>query len=292
METMILVCRIVRVLLMLSISAACSGGDGSSAVGVASEGLLRTPAAMAVAQEDGVAAVQEVETGVSFARSPFVHPHVIETFVAWSDVHVVGIDLLDAERVEFPQERTEEWDRYSGEIYIREIEGACPVVSWLRPHENRYGAGAFSYDYVGMTDSGVHVLFTSDWGGGSGVFQSLLFLILESSSGIVPNRDWDDLDDGGMESGSHRLWDAVVRPATDRIVARKLGEITLGDRWDGNLRVRANDVFVGQDQGWFVGSGGTGGINNWRADRWLTLDFSPVAPLGFAAHRGTCADRQ
>ena len=84
----------------------------------------------------------------------------------------------------------------------------------------------------------------------------------------------------------------MIRPAKDRIVARKLGDISLGDRWNGEVRVRANEVFVGRDQGWFVGSGGTGGVNNWRADRWLTLDILPAAPLDFAAHRGACAERR
>ena len=260
--------RLAPVLFALSASAACSGGDGSSA-------------AVAPAQPGGAAAVREVETGFSFARPPFVHPRVVEAFVWWIDVPVVGIDLLDARS----------GDRRGGEIETREIDGSCPLVTWRRPREDGHDAGSFSYRYAGMTDSGVHVLVTSDWGGGSGVFRNLLLLVLESSPGIGRNRDFDDLEDDGMV-GVDRLWDTVVRPVKDRIVARKLGEIGLGDRWDGEVRVRENEVFVGRDEGWFTVSGGDGGADNWRADRRLTLDFLPAAPLDFAAHRGACAERR
>ena len=276
--------RTASLLLALSASAACSGGDGSSTDGAGeSEGRLRPPAAAAPARPAGAPAVREVETGFSFARPPFVHPRVVEAFVAWSnDVPVVGIDLLDA-RV---------GDRHGGEVETREMDGSCPLVTWRRPREDGYDAGSFSYRYAGMTDAGVHVLVTSDWGGGSGVFRNLLLLVLESSPGIEPNRGFDDLEDDGMGSGQDRLWDAVIRPAQDRVVARKLGEIPLGDRWDGEVRVRANEVFVGRDQGWFVGSGADGGVNNWGANRGLTLDILPAAPLDFAAHRGACAERR
>lgn len=276
--------RLAPVLLALSAIAVRCGGDGSSADGAAeAEGRLRPPAAAAPAPPAGAAAVREVETSFSFARPPFVHPRVVETFVAWSnDVPVVGIDLLDA-RV---------GNQYGGEVETREMDGPCPLVTWRRPREDGYDAGSFSYRYAGMTDAGVHVLVTSDWGGGSGVFRSLLLLVLESSPGIEPNRGFDDLEDDGMGSGQDRLWDAVIRPAQDRVAARKLGEIPLGDRWDGEVRVRANEVFVGRDQGWFVGSGADGGVNNWGADRGLTLDFLPAAPLDFAAHRGACAGRR
>jgi len=35
----------------------------------------------------------------------------------------------------------------------------------------------------------------------------------------------------------------------------------LGDRWDGELRVDGDSVFIGKDHGWFTVSCGAGGDN-------------------------------
>lgn len=247
--------------LTLMALAACSGGE------------------LAAGEAEPASAVREVETGFSFARPPFVHPRILLDFNTWwSDTgdQIVGINLLDAQSS----------NRYHGAIETRQNEGQCPTVLWRRPPEEGVSAGWFSYRYVGMTSAGVQVLVVRDAGGGSSVFTELRLLVLEASPGIEPQRGFDF--DAGTATRQDQLWEAVVRPTKARIVARSLGTIPLGDRWAGEVRVRANDVFIGRDQGLFAGSDGS---SNWNADRWLTLDVFPSAPLDFAVQQGACGTR-
>jgi len=95
-----------------------------------------------------------------------------------------------------------------------------------------------------MTKSGVYVLETSDSGGGSGVFRNILLLTFEDDDGIVC--DWEKTV-------------ALHLNKRKRLLINKLGEIPLGDRWDGELKVEGDSIIVGKDRGWFSVSGGTGG---------------------------------
>jgi hypothetical protein len=140
-------------------------------------------------------------------------------------------------------------------MHIKEIPDKHPFVSLRK--ENEY----FGYQYVGKTDTGIHILLTSDWGGGSGVFRRLMFVVFEIDKGIVC--DWEKLS---------------IHSAEERLLIKKLGEIGLGDRWSGELRVDGNKLFVGKDEGWFTVSGGTGG--GWLSynlkDRILSIDIDPT----------------
>ncbi len=61
-----------------------------------------------------------------------------------------------------------------------------------------------------------------------------------------------------------------------RLLLNKVGEIYLGDRWRGGLRVEGSTLFVGKDTGWFTTSGGTGGdwLSQDPADRVLVIDVN------------------
>lgn len=203
--------------------------------------------------------VHVLTTDYSFAQAPFVNPRIIHDFSTWlSDVgdHVTEINLTDAQRS----------NRYYGEPSVHDTDRLCPFV-----YSGDSEKGFFGYSYVGITDRGVHVLYTADSGGGSGVFINLMFLAVELSHGILAT--------GDPRSGG------VVRADKERVVLRKLGEIGLGDRWSGELQVRGNDVFVGRDRGWFAASGGTGGDGNWSEDRLVPIDIAPEAPLDFSGNR-------
>jgi hypothetical protein len=67
----------------------------------------------------------------------------------------------------------------------------------------------------------------------------------------------------------------VTRSGERRFLIKKRGEIVLGDRWDGELKVNGNSLLVGKDQGWFTVSGGTGGggLSYDRKDRVLKINF-------------------
>ncbi len=207
--------------------------------------------------------VPMVEYAYSFVRAPFVHPNIIEDLSVWlSDLgdQVVAINLIDAQGS----------NRYYGDVSVSHTAGECPFV-YTEEESQRFG-----YRYIGMTQSGVHVLYTSDWGGGSGVSKHLMLLTLEFDYGI-DRYDWDV--------------QTAMRADKKRMLIKKLGEIGLGDRWSGQLSVSGNELHIGRDEGWFSQSGGTGGgpLSHSRADRVLKIDIHPPNPLDFAQHKHPCA---
>ncbi len=207
--------------------------------------------------------VPMVEYAYSFVRAPFVHPMIIQDLSTWlSDGgdQVVAINLSDAQ----------ESNRYSGKVGVNHIAGQCPFVHTVEERQR------FGYRYIGTTQSGVHVLYTSDWGGGSGVFRNLMLLTLEFDYGI-DCCDWDV--------------QTAIRADRKRMLIKKLGEMGLGDRWSGQLSVSGNELRIGRDEGWFSRSGGTGGgvLSYSRADRILKIDIRLSNSLDFAQHRHSCA---
>lgn len=183
----------------------------------------------------------------SFSKPPYIHPKVVQDLTTWvSDCgdQVAAINLLESQNS----------NRYFGEVKVRELEGEAPYV-----YVND-GREEFGYQHVGTTTSGVDVLYTSYSGGGSGIFVNLLLVRWEEDMGI--DCDWDNL---------------AVRPERRRLLIRKVGEIALGDRWDGVLEVRGDDLLVGKDVGWFsVGGAGGGDLSYDRRDRVLKIDLEPT----------------
>ena len=195
----------------------------------------------------------------SFVQAPFVHPRIVEDLSTWlSDVgdQVVAINLLDAQGS----------NRYYRSIDVNEIDYGCPYVYWESDGER----GRFGYQYVGMTESRVHVLYTSSWGGGSGVFTNLMLLTITSDAGI----DWNG--------------QAMIRAGRERLLVNKLGQIGLSDRWTGDLRVAGNTLTIGPDRGWFSVSGGTGGGGR-EYERVLTIDVRRPGALNFGAPEYACS---
>lgn len=180
----------------------------------------------------------------SFVRAPYLHPKIVQDLTTWPSDRgdqIIAINLSDSQ----------DSNRYFGEIRVRETEGQSPFVSVQGDNEE------FGYRYVGITESGLHILYASDWTDGSGIFKTLLFVILEHDKGIQV--DWDE---------------SVIRAGKDHLLIRKLGEIGLGDRWDGELRVEGDKLFIGKDRGWFTSSGGEGGgwLSYDRKDRTLLIN--------------------
>ena len=172
--------------------------------------------------------VRTVEYEYSFVREPFINPEIIRDFsTRLSDLgdQVVAINLLSSQN-------SNRYSLYSGDLGVNEKDGQCPFVYV----ENRDKTTRFGYQYIGMTEAGVHVLYTSDWGGGSGVFKRLMLLTIEFDAGI-DCCDWDR--------------QTVIRDDSRRLLIRKLGEFGLGDRWSGQLGVNGNELRIGRDEGWF-----------------------------------------
>src|SRR5262249_61623054 len=79
--------------------------------------------------------------------------------------------------------------------------------------------------------NGVFVLFTEESGGGSGRFRNLMLVSLEKDKAL----DYDE------KSG-------VLRPTRERWLIRKLGEVPLGDRYDGKVTVSGNRILIEADK--------------------------------------------
>lgn len=224
----------------------------------------------ASASAQPAAPVRMIETEYSFTRAPFVNPRILYEMSAWlSD----GGDLVVAINLEDAND-SNRFSTWSDEVEVRESAGRCPFVRWRqKPGAEGHSRDSFGYRYLGMTDSGVSVLLTASSGGGSGTFMDLLFLAAERGQGIAHDEERND--------------GAVVRADRERVVLRKWGTIALGDRWDGELRLRGNDLFIGRDEGWFADHPD---FPERQVERTLTLDLHPPAPVAFAADRNSCAD--
>lgn len=173
----------------------------------------------------------------SFDKAPFISPRIIQDLSAWVSDHgdqVVAINVLESQ----------DSNRYFGDAQVRRIEGQHPFVfnETTTVVDGETNRTEFGYRLVGMTQAGVYVLATTDWGGGSGIFKNILLISFEEDEGIVC--DWE------MN---------IVRRSGKRLLIIKRGEIPLGDRWDGELKVEGDSIFVGNDRGWFTVSGGSGG---------------------------------
>lgn len=180
----------------------------------------------------------------SFCHPPYIHPKIIQDLTTWlsdSGDQVVAVNLLESQSS----------NRYFGEVRVRKAPGKFPFV-YVKERKEEFG-----YRYVGTTTSGIHVLYTSYSGGGTGVFTCLMLVTFERDKGITT--DWKELR---------------IRPGRKRLLLKKLGEVGLGDRWDGDLKVKGNEIFVGKDRGWFTVSGGTGGgwLSYDRKDRVLKIE--------------------
>ncbi len=159
----------------------------------------------------------------SFFRKEFIHPKIIQDMQGWiSDTgdQVVSVNLLDANKS----------NRYSGKVEVRKIEGEDYPYVYCGGDQNSFG-----YRYIGTTDSGIHVLYTSEWGGGSGVFNRLIFLTFEEDEGIVY-----DYDKSAISTRA-------------RINLKSLGTIGLRDRYKGDLELKDGVLKIGKDVGWFSG---------------------------------------
>jgi hypothetical protein len=187
----------------------------------------------------GLAADVQEAPALSFCQAPFVHPLVVKELMTWiSDGgdQIVAINLLDSN----------DSNRYYGDIKTQPPGELAPLHPKVFNEAERTAEGEqderfldrFGYQYVGLTRSGVHVLLTWNSGAGTMVEMNLLLLSVEEDRGL------GDVD---TQKGSQPL-----RLDRRRLLLRKLGEIALGDRWEGELRVDGNAIFVGRDRGWFA----------------------------------------
>lgn len=183
-------------------------------------------------------AERRVHATYSLKQAPFVHPKIIGDLTGMlSDTgnQVVAINLLDSQ----------DSNRYYGEIFVTpKTDPLVPSWPWVstknrEPSEDvkrgdSPGQEYHAYRYLGSTLSDLEVLHTQYSGGGSGVFNRLMFVKIESDYGaeyaLLRN----------IDSGSN----AAEPDFRHREVLRIVGKIPLGDRWRGTVEVIGDDVIV------------------------------------------------
>jgi protein tyrosine phosphatase len=151
----------------------------------------------------------------SFIREEHVHPLIVKELLGWlSDRYatVVSVDLTSANRS----------NRFSGEFSVRQFNGD----SWV--HYEGEDGDYFKYRHLGASSSGIHIVHGVEGGGGTGVFHSLMLLVLQSDTGIISDGD-------RMEVREH-------------VLLKTLGSISLGDRYSGELLFADGKLRIGRDE--------------------------------------------
>ena len=211
----------------------------------------------------------------SFNTAPFVHPKIINDLVGYlSDTgdQIVAINLLDSQ----------DSNRYFGEIAVTPqrdpMEPSWPWVYSVDGEENAdktlgelWGRSWYAYRYVGSTQGSLDVVHARYSGGGSGIFNRVVFTRTEMDRGV----DYPLLRE--VESRT-----AAARPEVrDREIIRFVGKIPLGDRWLGTVEVVGNDVVVrGRDLYERCESGGATTMEAVEMERFMEMDCKD----GPAAH--------
>lgn len=171
----------------------------------------------------------------SFRTAPFVHPKIINEFIGNVGDQVVAINLTDSQ----------DSNRYFGEIsvepqpdpmepswpWIRSVDGEGSTHKELDEH---WGLPWYAYRWVGSTQSGLDVLHVRMSGGGSGIFNWVVFTLIEVDQGF----------DYPLARDVESRTEAARPEIRTRELLRFAGRIPLGDRWSGTIEVDGNDVVV------------------------------------------------
>ena len=109
---------------------------------------------------------------------------------------------------------------------------ACNTSGYEDP-DPLWGREFLAYRFLGSTQSGLDVLHFRHFGGGSGRFNTLVIVQVETDSGAEYPTPVDARGRQTMEPGFRR-----------RELLRMAGTISLGDRWLGTVVVAGDDVVV------------------------------------------------
>lgn len=196
-----------------------------------------------------IRAVKPVEPLPSLDKEPYINPKIVEALTSWvSDGgdQIVAIDIdraQDSNRFCCPPDGQADWGK---------------TTSFSDEKENR--TTAFGYKQIGRTHSGVHVVKTWDSSDGSAAWISLVFLVIENDYGLTIEES-----------------DSKATRTRPRRLLKKLGDVFLGDRWQGQLKVEGNKVHIGKDHNWRAG----GDDLDWEEIVKLTNDWERVIEVDF-----------
>ncbi|WP_157198228.1 hypothetical protein [Methylomonas sp. DH-1] len=153
--------------------------------------------------------------GYSFQGKTLINPLLLKDLVGWvSDTgrQIVSIDISGSNSS----------NRYLGEILVREFEGKRFVE--VEEVESRE---VFGYEYLGTSESGIHVVHAYHQTTGSATFNWVLLLQIEESSVL----EYEDSN-----------------PKKERTPILKLvGRLSLGDRYNGKVSMERGTIRISKD---------------------------------------------
>ena len=141
----------------------------------------------------------------SFINPNWINPRILEELCGWiSDTgdQIVSINI----------NKSNNCNRYFGDISVKESSNESPIVV------SKHSDGWFSYQYLGCSFSGVHILKTSANTGGSGIFCNIVMVTLSLDT------SYEQVDSKGIKS--------------NRFVIKLIGSLPLGDRYEGTPKFR------------------------------------------------------
>ena len=157
----------------------------------------------------------ELNKNFSYRGKP-IHPRAIQDLTSWVSDPLPGPIAVDVEG-------TFDSNRYFGKYETKEN----GLIFIDLKQEYLEQEGSFSYEYLGRFANGYHVLRIFYWGGGTGIFQSILLVEC-----VV---DFEYKDDGSRRN---------------LLVIKRRGEFGLGDRYSGEIKLEAkeNSISIGADK--------------------------------------------
>jgi uncharacterized protein len=158
----------------------------------------------------------------SFEKPPYINPRIVEALTTWESDHgdqIVAINLTDSQKS----------NRFFGDTLVKKTPKGSYVHFQRKTKRSKENEGEFGYIYLGRTSSGTHVLCTYNSGGGSGVFESILFVTFESDLAI-------DTDGDGLKK---------KRP---RLLVKAVGSYFLGDRTGSTVNLKGDDLVISEPE--------------------------------------------
>lgn len=154
--------------------------------------------------------------GYSFQKETLINPLLLKDLVGWisdSGRQIASIDIEGANSS----------NRYFGEIVERVFEERTFIE--VQGEDDRE---VFGYEYLGTSESGIHVVHAYDSTGGSATFHWLLLLQIEESSVLEYEDNTPELE---------------TTP-----VLKLVGRIGLGDRYNGGVVMERGVIRISKDE--------------------------------------------
>ncbi len=150
------------------------------------------------------------ESKFSFFSPEYIHPKIIEDLgglLSDTGDQVVAVNLLNSNSS----------NKYFGAV-TTQVRDKFPIVICKEKDTE------FSYQYIGGSFNGIHIVRTWNSGGGTGIFCTIALFIITADKTI-------DYENGSL----------VQR---DRFLLKKIGALPLGDRYSGEIKYKFGFLYI------------------------------------------------